>query len=47
MDPWREAISCYKYFADDLVKVGKNWPYEFNWKEIEAEIFKRFRKSKR
>ena len=34
MDPWREAISCYEYFADDVVKVGKNWPYEFHWREI-------------
>ena len=31
MDPWREAIKCYEYFADDIVTVGQNWPYEFDW----------------
>ncbi len=34
MDPWKEALNCYEFFADDIVTVGKNWPYEFEWKEI-------------
>ena len=40
MDPWKEALNCYEFFADDIVTVGKNWPYEFEWKEIGA-IFKK------
>jgi len=34
MDPWKEALECYNFFADEVDVVGENWPYEFNWKEI-------------
>ena len=31
MDPWKEALKCYEYFCDEVVTVGENWPYEFDW----------------
>lgn len=33
-DPWKEALNCYKDLADEVVVVGENWPYEFNWNYI-------------
>tara|TARA_B100001250_G_scaffold65941_1_gene52385 strand:+ start:512 stop:1312 length:801 start_codon:yes stop_codon:yes gene_type:complete len=30
-DPWRESISCYESFADEVVVVGDDWPKEFDW----------------
>ncbi len=34
MDPWKEALSCFEYFADEIIIVGKEWPYEFKWDYI-------------
>lgn len=33
-DPWKEAISCYEDFADEIIVTGQNWPYEFSWNLI-------------
>lgn len=33
-DPWKEALNCYEELADEVIVVGKNWPYEFSWDEI-------------
>lgn len=38
IDLWREALDCYKDFADEVVIVGENWPYEFKW-ELIGKIF--------
>ena len=34
MDPWKEALSCYEDLADEVVRSGENWPYEFSWDYI-------------
>ena len=33
-DPWKEALDCYNSFADEVIIVGSDWPYEFKWDEI-------------
>lgn len=33
-DPWKEALECYNFFADEVVVVGDDWPYEFSWDHI-------------
>lgn len=33
-DPWKEALNCYGDLADEVVIVGKDWPYEFQWNHI-------------
>ena len=33
-DPWKEALNCYNSFADEVIVVGADWPYEFKWEEI-------------
>ena len=40
MDPWQEALTCYKDFADEVITVGEDWDYEFSWKKL-AMYFKR------
>lgn len=37
-DPWKEALSCYNQFADEVVTVGSNWQEEFKWSYI-GEVF--------
>ena len=37
-DPWKEAMECYEDFADEVVVVGKTWPYEFTFEDI-GEVF--------
>ena len=34
MDPWKESLSCYEDFSDELIVVGEDWDYEFNWVKI-------------
>ena len=34
MDPWQEALTCYKDFADEVITVGEDWDYEFSWEKI-------------
>ena len=34
MDPWKEALACYEDLADEVVRSGDNWPYEFTWDYI-------------
>ena len=45
MDPWKEAMECYKDFADEVVVVGKDWPYEFKWDHIGKTFNDGFKKS--
>ena len=33
-DPWREALSCYEFFADEVITTGSDWPKEFKWSDI-------------
>lgn len=33
-DPWKEALNCYEYFADEVEIVGQSWPEEFKWDYI-------------
>ena len=33
-DPWKEALECYNFFADEVVVVGDDWPTEFSWDHI-------------
>ena len=39
-DPWEEALACYEEFADEIVVVGDDWPYEFTWSHI-VKLFKK------
>ena len=34
MDPWREALNCYKEFADEVIIVGEDFKEEFMWSDI-------------
>jgi len=45
MDPWKEALECYKDFADEVITVGENWPYEFKWEQIGKIFQEGFEKS--
>jgi len=33
-DPWKEALDCYNFFADEVIVVGDDWPNEFSWDHI-------------
>ena len=37
-DPWRQALSCYKDLADDVITIGQDFPDEFKW-DYFGEIF--------
>jgi len=37
-DPWKESLTCYRDFADEVIIVGDNWPSEFEWDYI-GKIF--------
>tara|TARA_B100000925_G_C22006512_1_gene473948 strand:+ start:2936 stop:3772 length:837 start_codon:yes stop_codon:yes gene_type:complete len=45
-DPWREAISCYEDFADEIIVTGQDWPYEFSWDYIGKTFNEGFKKAK-
>ena len=45
-DPWREAISCYEDFADEIIVTGQDWPYEFSWEYIGKTFNEGFKKAK-
>ncbi len=45
MDPWKEALSCYHDFADEVVIVGQDWPQEFSWDYIGKTFNEGFEKS--
>lgn len=34
MDPWQEALDCYNYYANEVITVGENWPFEFKFDYI-------------
>ena len=46
MDPWKEALDCYKDFADEVVVVGENWKQEFSFDYIGKVFQEGFNKSK-
>ena len=45
MDPWKEALSCYEDFADEVTVVGKDWPEEFSFSYIGKVFQEGFDKS--
>ena len=45
MDPWKEALKCYEYYSDNIVKVGEDWEEEFTWKKIGQTFQEGFDKS--
>ncbi len=45
MDPWEEALSCYKDFADEVIIVGEKWPSEFSFSYIGETFQEGFNKS--
>jgi len=45
MDPWKEALDCYKEFSDEVVVVGENWPKEFSFEYIGQTFQEGFDKS--
>jgi len=34
MDPWEEALDCYRDFANEVIISGEDWPTEFKWDHI-------------
>ena len=44
-DPWKEALSCYGDFADEIIVTGENWPDEFSWELIGETFHEGFEKS--
>jgi hypothetical protein len=44
MDPWKEALNCYKELADEVVIVGEDWPEEFKFEYIGQTFQKGFNK---
>ena len=40
MDPWQEALTCYKDFADEVITVGEDWDTNLVGKKL-AMYFKR------
>mgnify|MGYP000097027056 CR=1 FL=1 len=46
MDPWREALTCYNDLADEVVRSGENWPYEFSWDHIGKTFHSGFQQCK-
>jgi len=45
MDPWEEALECYKNFADEVVVVGEDFKEEFIWSDIGKMFTKGLQKS--
>lgn len=45
MDPWEEALSCYKDFSDEVITVGEDWPSEFKFSFIGETFQEGFNKS--
>lgn len=45
MDPWKEALECYYDLADEVVRSGENWPYEFSWEYIGQVFNESFQKA--
>ena len=37
-DPWKEALTCYESYSDEIIKVGLDWPYEFKFDYIKPGI---------
>ena len=37
-DPWKEALTCYESYSDEIIKVGLDWPYEFKF-DIVGKFF--------
>ena len=45
MDPYKEALSCYEDFADEVITVGQDWPEEFSFEYIGTTFQEGFDKS--
>ena len=43
-DPWKEALNCYKDFADEVIITGQDWPEEFTWDHIGKTFTEGFNK---
>jgi len=44
-DPWKEALSCYEDFADEIVVTGSDWPQNFSWELIGETFNKGFKEA--
>ena len=44
-DPWKEALECYRDLADEVIIVGEDWPYEFEWSHIGKTFQKGYEKA--
>tara|TARA_B110000008_G_C16820333_1_gene504413 strand:+ start:100 stop:933 length:834 start_codon:yes stop_codon:yes gene_type:complete len=44
-DPWKEALSCYEDFADEIVVTGSDWPHDFSWELIGETFNKGFKEA--
>ena len=44
-DPWKEAITCYGDFADEIIVTGQDWPHDFSWDYIGKTFNEGFNKS--
>ena len=45
MDPWKEAISCYEDFADEVIVLGSNLKTEFMFSDFPAMFEDGFHRS--
>ena len=45
MDPWREALECYKSITSDIVIVGQDLEQEFKWDDLGKMFQEGFDKS--
>tara|TARA_B100000579_G_C22659620_1_gene770295 strand:- start:10 stop:798 length:789 start_codon:yes stop_codon:yes gene_type:complete len=43
-DPWKESLSCYEDFGDEVVITGDDWPFEFKWDYLSKVIQEGFDK---
>ena len=40
----KQALSCYEFFADEVITTGSDWPNEFKWSDI-GKYFKKVLKN--
>ena len=40
----KEAFECYRDLADEVIIVGEDWPYEFEWSHIGKTFQKGYEK---
>ena len=44
-DPWKESLTCYEDFADEIIVTGSDWPDEFSWEHIGKTFNEGYEKS--